>query len=212
LTAESKRVYRLIIRIAPIMVMPKGNPNPNRKGLRPPWKPGESGNALGSSKTARMAKGLAREARRLGVDPDSVLRALALLAFSNMQDYLDIDPDGTPRFNLAKVSRDQFAAVQKIAFGKVRGGSRGGARAAVRRTHLKLYDKGRALEILGRAAGLFTDNVRHGVDGNLARVIAERRCREAGLGADSVVKELSAPKGSAAPGAPARSMTPEQRR
>jgi hypothetical protein len=142
--------------------MPKGNPNPNRKGLRPPWKRGESGNALGSSKTARMAKGLAREARRLGVDPDSVLRSLALLAFSNMLDYLDIDPDGTFRVNLAKVSRDQFAALRKIAFGKVRGRSRDGVRGAVWRTHLQLHDSVRALELLGRAAGLFTDKAPRG--------------------------------------------------
>jgi len=111
-------------------------------------------------------------ASRLEVKADRVVEELTRLAFSNMQDFTRVE-GGKPVLDLSQISRDQFAAIQEIREDTT-GGAGDGERKVVIRTTVKLSDKTKNLELLGRHLGMFQDNVKvTGLEG-LAKVLAER--------------------------------------
>ena len=89
---------------------------------------------------------IAERSRRTGVSVDRVVRELARLAFSNIADV--IDDSGRLRRD---VSPDDLAAVAS---------HRRKASADVEEIEVRMYDKNRALELLGKHLGMFTENLR----------------------------------------------------
>lgn len=127
----------------------------------------------------RIAELQSARASRLEIKADRVLEEIGRLAFSNMQDYTRTDADGKPVLDLSSLTRDQFAAIQEIREDTT-GGSGDGERKVVVRTTLKLSDKTKNLELLGRHLGMFQDNVKvTGLEG-LAQVLAERDAANGG--------------------------------
>lgn len=99
---------------------------------------------------ARIDAALAEQSRRTGVTADRVVRELAKVAFANSQDVIDYD-DATVRSDAA---RDDTAAVASVRVKTIPTKDGVGVEREV-----KMHDKLKALELLGRRLGLFTDNV-----------------------------------------------------
>lgn len=96
---------------------------------------------------ARIAKAMAERSRRTGVNADRVVMELAKIAFVNAKDVIDPDtatvkPDALP---------EDTAAIQSV---KVKTFGEDGLEREV-----KMADKLRALELLGRHLGMFKDKV-----------------------------------------------------
>ena len=66
-----------------------------------------------TSVAAEIAKAQAKKAEKLDVTAERIVRELAKLGFSNMQDYVSVH-DGSPFVDLAAVDRDQWAAVGEV--------------------------------------------------------------------------------------------------
>lgn len=121
---------------------------------------------------ARIAELTKKQTDKLDITAERVLRELALLAYANMDDYVDIR-NGTRVLNTAKPTRDQMAAVQEIIQDTTGDGET--------RTRFKLADKGVNLERLGRHLKLFADRLEiPGLEG-LAEAIQDGRKRAAFL-------------------------------
>lgn len=112
----------------------------------------------------RIAEILKERCEALLISKDRVLRETALLAFSNMHDYMTVH-DGEAHMDLSTLTRDQAAAIQEIREDAT-GGTGDGERKKVVRTTLKLVGKTAALELLGKHLKLFSDTIEHsGLDG-----------------------------------------------
>ena len=98
---------------------------------------------------------IAERSRRTGITADRVLNELAKLAFVNADDVIDpetamVRPDA---------SRDDKAAIQSVTVKSGRTEER----------EIRLADKTRSLELLGRHLGLFKDNVK--IDGAVPVIV-----------------------------------------
>jgi phage terminase small subunit len=140
---------------------------------------------------------LERRLARYEVTADRVVAELAKLGFANMADYIDTRPDGGAFINFSQLTRDQAAAIQEITSQDVREGSGRGVRQP-RPTRLKLGNKVRALELLGKHLRLFTEEVDLGRDTELAELLKAGRARVAQAGSGSVTGN---PTGQASEGA-----------
>jgi phage terminase small subunit len=99
---------------------------------------------------ARVDAALAEQSKRTGVTADRVVRELARVAFANSQDVIDYD-NATIK---ADATRDDTAAVASVRVKTTPTAYGNGIEREV-----KMHDKLKALELLGRRLGLFTDNV-----------------------------------------------------
>lgn len=120
-----------------------------------------------------VRKALQKKLENYELTPERVLRELALLAYANMDDYVDLE-NGKRVLNTAKPTRDQMAAVSEITEDAT-GGSGDGERRVVMRTRFKLVDKGINLERLGRHLKLFTDRIELKVEGDLSSEVNAAR-------------------------------------
>lgn len=112
-------------------------------------------------------KALAARSRRTGITQDRVLRELAKIAFVNANDVIDTD-SATVRQNAAD---EDLSCIQSV---KVKT-SESNTGSSVER-EIKLADKLRALELLGKHFGLFDkkeQNNGNGEKNNLLEAIAE---------------------------------------
>ena len=100
---------------------------------------------------ARIDEALAEQSRRTGITADRVIRELARVAFVSAPDVIDME-DATVN-SLASV--DDLAAIASVRVKKIPTSEGTGIEREVR-----LADKLKALELLGRHLGMFTDNVR----------------------------------------------------
>ena len=96
---------------------------------------------------ARIAKAMAERSRRTGVNADRVVMELAKIAFVNAGDVIDaetatVKPDA---------ARDDTAAIQSV---KVKTFGEDGLEREI-----KMADKLKALELLGKHLGMFKDKV-----------------------------------------------------
>ena len=101
----------------------------------------------------RIAKAMAERSRRTGVNADRVVTELAKIAFVNANDVIDVDtatikPDAAP---------EDTAAIQSV---KVKTFGEDGLEREI-----KMADKLKALELLGKHMGMFKDKVE--LSGNL---------------------------------------------
>lgn len=95
----------------------------------------------------------AERSRRTGVTADRVVMELAKVAFANAGDVIDFET-GKVR---ADAARDDKAAIQSVTVKKGE------------QYEVKMADKTRALEMLGRHLGMFEDNVR--IDGAVPVIV-----------------------------------------
>ncbi len=96
---------------------------------------------------ARIAKAMAERSRRTGVNADRVVMELAKIAFVNANDVIDPDT-ATVR---ADALPEDTAAIQSV---KVKTFGEDGLEREI-----KMADKLKALELLGRHLGMFKDKV-----------------------------------------------------
>lgn len=99
---------------------------------------------------ARIDREMAERSRRTGVNADRVVRELAKIAFVNANNLIDVD-NATIREDAAEEDKACIASV------KVKHTSGDGYDTTER--EIKLCDKLKALEQLGRHLGMFTEKV-----------------------------------------------------
>lgn len=101
-----------------------------------------------------IAKAMAKRSKRTGITQDRVLNEIAKLAFSNIDDIVNLKSceikENTDRVDLACI---QSVKVKPTEFGTER--------------EIKLYDKKASLELLGRHLGIFNDKLDLNSDMNL---------------------------------------------
>lgn len=143
--------------------------NATQAAIRAGYSP-ETAGAIGAENLKKpqiqkaIARSMADRSRRTGVNADRVVLELARIAFANAGDLIDAD-DATLKDD---ASRDDLAAVQSI---KVKNMGDMGIEREIR-----MADKLKALELLGRHLGLFTDRLQLGkldtgkLDGILAQL------------------------------------------
>lgn len=93
-----------------------------------------------------IKQAMAHRSRRTGITQDRVLRELARVAFVNANDVIDTD-SATVRAN---ATADDLACIQSVKV-KVSESEMGSSSER----EIKLYDKMRALEMLGKHLGIF---------------------------------------------------------
>lgn len=98
----------------------------------------------------RIDRALAEQSKRTGVTADRVVRELAKVAFANSQDVIDFD-NATIKSDAA---REDTAAISSVKVKTIPMPDGDGVEREIR-----MADKLKALELLGRRLGLFTDNV-----------------------------------------------------
>ena len=121
---------------------------------------------------------LAERGAKLDLNAERVLSELVKIGFSNIADYITID-GSQARIDLSKVTREKAAVIQELTTDTL-GENRAEATAegdapltTTVRTKLKLADKLRALDLLGRYLKLYTDKVQVDNDKALEVVIRE---------------------------------------
>lgn len=111
--------------------------------------------------SAAIEKAMAERSRRTGINQDRVLNELARIAFVNPKNVID-PKDASVRAN---ASDDDLASIQSIKV-KMMDGEKG---TSVER-EVKLNDKLKALEMIGRHLGIWNDKV--DINGTIPVVIS----------------------------------------
>jgi phage terminase small subunit len=106
-----------------------------------------------------VAKLLESLCKELAITKDRVLRETALLAFSNMEDFIRVQ-DGDAYVDFSNLDRDKAAAIQEVTVEEYSEG-RGKEKRDIKRTKFRLASKREALELLGKHLSLFRDRVEH---------------------------------------------------
>lgn len=101
---------------------------------------------------ARTDKAIAEQSKRTGVNADRVVRELARVAFVNPSDVIDMD-SATLK---ADATDDDTAAVASVKVKTIPTADGQGVEREI-----KMADKLKALELLGKHLGMFTDKVEH---------------------------------------------------
>lgn len=105
-------------------------------------------------------KAIAGRSRRTGINQDRVIQEIAKLAFLNPIDVIDMD-EATIK---GEANRDDTACIASVKV-KVIPGEDGN----ITEREVKTYDKLKALELLGKHLGMFTDKLK--MEGNVPVVI-----------------------------------------
>jgi phage terminase small subunit len=106
--------------------------------------------------SAAIAESRSALAQRHNVTVDRIVSELALLGFSNMQDYMRANPNGDPYLDFSNLSREQAAALTEVTVEDYTEG-RGEDAREVKRVRFKLADKRAALVDLGKHLGMFQE-------------------------------------------------------
>lgn len=119
------------------------------------------------------------------IKAEDVIRELAKISHSNMMNYVRKVPGGYAVVDLEHVDHDLGAAISEMTVESYVEG-RGEDGQEVRRVKIKLSDKLRALEMLGRHLALFTDKAEVKVVGDVAEILQRRR-QQAGMSEEEPV-------------------------
>lgn len=95
-----------------------------------------------------------RREEKLDITADKVINEIAKLAFANTTDILEITDHGVVIKDLTKLDTSCISSAEEV-FDKE------GMRLGVK---IKLHDKTKNLELLGRHLGLFKDKIEHSFD------------------------------------------------
>ena len=102
---------------------------------------------------AAIARAQAERAKRVGVSQDRVVEELARLAFSDLREVASFGPSGVELKESEELSADVAASVAEAVETP-----QGESGSTVR---VKLWDKLRALELLGKHLGMFVERGEH---------------------------------------------------
>jgi phage terminase small subunit len=116
-------------------------------------------NASKAAVRAYIDRQEAQISRRLGISAERTKAELAKLAYGNASDIINTD-DATV---FGDARRDDTAAIQSVKVKTTH--SKDGSEIVER--EIRLYDKTKALELLGRADGMFTDNLKTEITGTI---------------------------------------------
>lgn len=106
---------------------------------------------LGKTRVAEeISKAMAKRSKRVGINQDRVIQELARIAFVNPLDVIN-PADGSVSQH---ASEDDLACIQSV---KVK--TMDGEKGSSEEREVKLNDKLKALELLGKHMGMFKDNV-----------------------------------------------------
>ncbi len=125
---------------------------------------------------ALLAKLTKKHADKLDLSAEKVLSELSSIGFSNMLDYIKTTEEGSAYVDLSSLTQEQAAAIQEVTVDEYVEGKGKHARK-VKRTRLKLVDKIRSLELLGKHLKLFTERIEVGGIEGLAEAMAAARKR-----------------------------------
>lgn len=106
---------------------------------------------------------LAERRERLHISAERVLEELARIAFADPRDVAEWGPDGLRLRDSADLSGADAASVSEVI--STRSGTR-----------LRRHDKVKALELLGRHLGMFTDRIRQEVSGPDGSPVQAQHC------------------------------------
>lgn len=109
------------------------------------------------------------------VDANWIIARLKEIAEANLGDLLVIEDDGSARFDMNKMTPSLRAALGEFTVDSYNEG-RGENKKVVKKMRVKLADKLRALEMLGKHLGLFADRIKLEGDADLIeRLYAGRK-------------------------------------
>jgi phage terminase small subunit len=101
-----------------------------------------------------ISKRLIEEFKEKNITNEDIFRGVARCAFSNVFDYIDVQPDGGFRVDLNKVPREYGYAIQELSYD------------AQGRPRIRLVDKKAAYELLGKFRLMGGEKIEHsGRDG-----------------------------------------------
>jgi phage terminase small subunit len=100
---------------------------------------------------SEIDKAIAKRSRRTGINQDRVLRELAKIAFVNPTDVINMD-EATIR---GDANREDTATIASVKVKTIPTES-----GDIVEREVKTYDKVKALELLGKHLGMFTDNLK----------------------------------------------------
>ena len=98
-----------------------------------------------------ISKAQAERSRRTGINQDRVIRELAKVAFLNPVDVIDMD-DATIQ---GEANRDDTACIASVKVKTIPTDD-----GPITEREVKTYDKLKALELLGKHLGMFTDKLK----------------------------------------------------
>ena len=107
-----------------------------------------------------ISKAQAERSRRTGINQDRVIREIAKLAFLNPVDVIDMD-EATVK---GEAHRDDTACIASVKVKNIPTDD-----GAITEREVKTYDKLKALELLGKHLGMFTDKLK--VEGGVPVVL-----------------------------------------
>lgn len=125
--------------------------NATQAAIRAGYSP-DTANVIGSENLAkpyiqqRIQKQMDERAARTNITQDKVIEELAKIAFSDICNYLKVENNQVKIFDTDSIQKEVLAAIAEI-----RQGNYG--------LTIKLYDKLKALELLGRHLGMFKDKL-----------------------------------------------------
>ncbi len=99
---------------------------------------------------AAIDKAMAERSKRTGVTQDVILRELARIAFCNITDVVNLDEADVKSGSI----RDDTAAIASIRVKRIPTQD-----GVIIEREVKLYDKVRALELLGKHLNMFKDSI-----------------------------------------------------
>jgi len=120
---------------------------------------------------AEIARLKAERSKRLEIKADNVVKELAKLAFSNIEDYMEVDENGEMHLkSFEHIERARLAAIESIKVNTTR--NKDNSREYTT-TQFKLHSKLNALEQLGKHLGIYeADNAQVKTEG--FKLIIER--------------------------------------
>ena len=114
--------------------------------------------------------------KRLDVNKERILEELAKLGYANMSDFVILQRDGTPQFDLSGLDRDQMAAIQSMEIETYMMGKGSGEEGReVKRVKLTLAPKIGPLELLGKHHKMFTDVIESNSVADVAEEMRQAR-------------------------------------
>jgi phage terminase small subunit len=121
------------------------------------------------SKAVRDGK--AERSEKTKIDAEWVLKQLAKIATTNLDDIGVRNPDGTYNVDLSRATRDQMYAIQEIKTRTITGDD---AETIVLSTDVKMHDKMKALELVGKHVDIqaWKDRVKYEGD-PISKVVVE---------------------------------------
>ena len=105
-----------------------------------------------------IATAQAKREQRTEITADRVVAELAKIAFGSARDVMEWGPNGVVLKDSAELTDEQAAAIAGVSENITQNGSS---------LKLKRHDKVKALELLGRHLGMFTDKVKNEISGGL---------------------------------------------